>query len=76
MAMVFTLVEETKAWLSENVSSVEESAENVMLEEESDPEEIIELTEPKPTGGRWEYVIGLLVIGVLLSHDYVMNLNH
>ncbi|XP_048248057.1 uncharacterized GTP-binding protein C428.15-like [Haliotis rufescens] len=64
MGMVFTLVDEAQQWISDNVhtSTVQEQEQDQEPSEEdvspTSPQRI--LTEARPAGGRWDFVIGLL----------------
>ncbi|XP_048762681.1 uncharacterized protein LOC125671198 [Ostrea edulis] len=65
MGMIFSLVDAAQQWINENVSSEtpDEPSDNQDLDQQDtiDTEmKSIKLEEPKLTGGRWQYVIGLV----------------
>ncbi|XP_019622059.1 PREDICTED: uncharacterized GTP-binding protein YGR210C-like [Branchiostoma belcheri] len=67
MAMVFTLVEAARDWINQNVcpdTADEEEPQDQTEEEPSDVLDLLsspaELTEVRNTGGRWNFVIGLV----------------
>lgn len=70
MAMVFTLVNEAKEWINQNKNKIMEiknqSVKTDVIEEEvsSDEEELADSRNTSyadaKTGGRWDYVIGLI----------------
>ncbi|XP_069124327.1 uncharacterized protein [Argopecten irradians] len=60
MPMIYSLVDTAQQWINQNVTEVSDSAKD----EEEEVEEVtihkVKLEEPKVSGGRWEYVIGLV----------------
>ncbi|XP_033741210.1 uncharacterized GTP-binding protein YGR210C-like [Pecten maximus] len=60
MPMIYSLVDAAQHWINENVSEVTDT----VKEEEDEIEDVtihtVKLEEPKVSGGRWEYVIGLV----------------
>ncbi|VDI04603.1 Hypothetical predicted protein, partial [Mytilus galloprovincialis] len=62
MPVIFTLVDAAQQWINTNAyEQVESTVEEVSLEQEDTVQLTkIKLTEPKTSGGRWEYKIGLI----------------
>lgn len=65
MGMIFSVVDAAQQWINENVSpdTSEQPCDNKVLEkEEKNDSELkpVKFEEPKLTGGRWQYVIGLV----------------
>lgn len=64
MAMVFTLVDTAQQWMSDNSNSIiPQQTDNSATEVDEVKETVVQnikLQEPTVTGGRWEYVIGLV----------------
>lgn len=65
MGMIFSVVDAAQQWINENVSpdTSEQPCDNKELEKEEikDTElKPVKFEEPKLTGGRWQYVIGLV----------------
>lgn len=66
MGMIFSVVDAAQQWINENVSPAdtsEQPCENKDLEKEEEIDSEltpVKLVEPKLTGGRWQYVIGLV----------------
>nr|XP_022314294.1 uncharacterized GTP-binding protein YGR210C-like isoform X2 [Crassostrea virginica] len=66
MGMIFSLVDAAQQWINENVSPLSDSpSDNKELDkEETNTNDLeskpVKLEEPKHTGGRWQYVIGLV----------------
>lgn len=65
MGMIFSVVDAAQQWINENVSPdiSEQPCNNKVLEkEEKNDSELkpVKFEEPKLTGGRWQYVIGLV----------------
>ncbi|XP_060063363.1 uncharacterized protein LOC132543862 isoform X2 [Ylistrum balloti] len=60
MPMIYSLMDAAQRWINENVTQDTDTAQ----EEEEVVEEVtlhkVKLEEPKVSGGRWEYVIGLV----------------
>lgn len=86
MAMVFTLVNEAREWINGNKNKIIEiknqSIKTNMIEDEvsSDEEELADSRNTSyadtKTGGRWDYVIGLIgMIHSLLSRWQMTTLN-
>ncbi|XP_071129195.1 uncharacterized protein [Mytilus edulis] len=62
MSVIFTLVDAAQQWINTNIEEqVESSVEEVSkAQEDGNQFTKIKLTEPKVSGGRWEYKIGLI----------------
>lgn len=66
MAMVFTLVDAAQQWITDNIH-VQERGEQGYTDQSNQVDDMVKSTtspvkllEPKMTGGRWDYVIGLV----------------